>query len=120
MKTLSIFFVALLVSSSLFASDPTVAAVSAEASNLRTVVDKIDYPLSAQKSGLEGRVIVKLKVNKQGKVVGHRVLLASDKVFASPVKNVLDDLVFTPAIGLDGENVSSSVIVPVYFKLTAE
>ncbi|HUI29583.1 MAG TPA: TonB family protein [Candidatus Acidoferrales bacterium] len=74
------------------------------------------YPDSARHAGIEGRVIVKIWVDKDGKAHKAVVLRSDNPVFNQASINAAMTARFTPAI-LDGEPVSVWVAMPFMFKL---
>jgi|GEM_PF-3430576 len=75
-----------------------------------------EYPVLAIKANLEGEVVVKLLVDRAGKVKKTEVQYATDEIFIEPALNVAKNWVFTPAI-MNGKSVPVWVAVPFKFKL---
>ena len=75
------------------------------------------YPPLALKAGLEGKVIVKIWVDRQGKVRQVEVLRSDNDIFNEAAVEAAKKLVFTPAYMNNGA-VSVWVALPFTFKLT--
>jgi protein TonB len=83
--------------------------------NLAAIRGSMVYPQSARDMGIEGRVIARVLVGKNGSVerIGS---LNGPSVFHSEVRNKIMSLKFTPAVA-QGQAVRSWVSVPFNFKL---
>ncbi|MFY0598390.1 MAG: energy transducer TonB [Cyclobacteriaceae bacterium] len=101
------------------ATDPNVS-VQAKAANLSEVVNNIDYPMESRENGVEGRVVVLVKINKTGEVVSNKVLSSPSSSLTEAVNESMKDLKFTPAKNAEGENIPTSVKIPIDFKLTID
>lgn len=120
MKNLALSIVAILVFSiSAFATDPTVA-VAAKESNLSDVMRKIDYPLTSRENGVEGRVVILVKINEEGEVTSNKVITSPCHNLSAAVEKAIQDLKFSPAKNANGENIASSLKIPIDFKLTVD
>ena len=84
--------------------------------NLVEVHQAIGYPKDAAKAGIEGKVMVKVKVDKNGKVSSHEILPGSPKELAESVEPHIASLTFTPG-EKDGKTVATMVTLPFLFKL---
>ena len=84
--------------------------------NLVEVHQAIGYPKEAAKAGIEGKVMVKVKVDKYGKVSSHEILPGSPKELAESVEPHIASLTFTPG-EKDGKAVATMVTLPFLFKL---
>lgn len=74
------------------------------------------YPELAQKAGIEGRVILKIWISKEGKPVQALVLKSTAKVFDRPAVEAAMKYRFTPAM-FDNKPVGVWVVIPFTFKL---
>ena len=86
--------------------------------NYKEVVSNIEYPLECKEKGIEGQVLVTLKIDKDGKVINHRFESYPCTDLRDAVKAVLPKLNFEPAKNDNGEAVVGRIAVPVNFKLT--
>lgn len=86
--------------------------------NYKEVVSNIEYPLVCKEKGIEGMVLVTLKIDQTGKVINHRFESYPCTDLRDAVKAVLPNLSFTPAKNSKGEAVVGRISVPVNFKLT--
>ncbi|WP_370087172.1 energy transducer TonB [Ekhidna sp.] len=91
---------------------------SPKATNYKEVISKIEYPQVCKEKGVEGKVIVTLKVDQAGKVINHEFDSYPCTDLRDAVKEVLKDLTFVPAKNKEGEAVVGKIAVPVNFKLT--
>ncbi len=74
------------------------------------------YPELAQKAGMEGRVIVKIWINREGKPNEALVLKSDAEIFNRPAVEAAMKYRFTPAV-LDNKPVGVWVVIPFTFKL---
>lgn len=83
------------------------------------IVKKVEpkYPELAMRAGLEGKVIVKIWVDKEGKVKQVVVLKSDAEIFDQPAIDAAKQFVFTPAYMNNGP-VAVWVSFPFRFKLT--
>lgn len=121
MKNIAITtLLALLFVTTAFASDPTVAVVSAKATNLNEVISNIKYPKVSNENGIEGKVVVVLKISAEGNVTENKFVTYPNIQMKEAVDVVLKDLKFTPARNSDGEAIQTSVRIPINFELTID
>ncbi|MEQ8904259.1 TonB family protein [Ekhidna sp.] len=86
--------------------------------NYQEVISTIEYPQVCKEKGIEGKVIVTLKIDKEGKVINHRFEEYPCSDLRDAVKAKLSDLNFEPAKNSAGQSVVGLIAVPVNFKLT--
>jgi TonB family protein len=92
--------------------------VMPEPLNLADVVQRIGYPADAKAQKIEGKVIVKVLVDKKGDVSKHEILKEGHALLRSAVVSHLNELKFKPGT-TDGKTVKAWVTIPFQFKLTA-
>jgi TonB family protein len=80
-------------------------------------IDQGDYPMEMRKQKKEGRVIVELLINIEGKVDQVTILQGADPAFNQVVLDKLKDARFRPALDKMGEPMNCRVRLPVSFKL---
>ena len=85
--------------------------------NLQEVVNKIGYPNNAKELGIQGMLIVRVLVDKEGKYRKHDLLRSPHPILTEAVAKHIADLAFTPA-KLKGRSVNCYVNIPCRFKLT--
>lgn len=79
------------------------------------VTDRVKYPRKAMKNSIEGKVIVRFSVNKEGKVVDTEVIESpSDDLSKEVLRVVKKSPVWTPALK-DGKPVNCSFTLPMIF-----
>lgn len=66
--------------------------------NYEEVRKRIGYPLLAKEAGIQGKVIVRVLVNKNGKYEKHIVLRSPHKMLTEAVERELPNLEFSPGI----------------------
>ena len=95
-------------------SDPSVDSfdVAPRASHLV----RPDSPASARRSGIEGRVLLRVHVDRRGVVRNARILRSSSPHFVEPTLEAVYDWRFTPA-RKDGRAVPASILLPLEFRL---
>jgi protein TonB len=84
-----------------------------------TVVKRVEpkYPELAQKLGLEGRVVVRIWVDKEGKPKQVVVLKSDNEIFNQPAVEAARQFVFTPGYVSTGA-VATWVAIPFKFKIS--
>ena len=86
------------------------------------ISNNLNYPEDARKSGMEGRVYVKFKINELGKMVDAAVDCSTDKIFEDEalrvVKSAQDK--WKPGRDATGKPVALGYIVPVIFFLPSK
>lgn len=103
----------------LFASANTLTtAKEARVANYKEVLSKIEYPQVCKEKGIEGKVIVSLRIDSNGKMMSHEFLTYPCDDLKVAVAEALSELKFIPAVNQHGEAVTGKVILPVNFKLT--
>lgn len=88
----------------------------AKPTNLKSITDKIQYPVSLASEGEEGTVLLRVLVDEEGNYRKHQVVSSSNPEFTASAEKNLEDLEFTPA-KLHGKAVTSWVFIPVKFRL---
>ncbi len=88
--------------------------------DLQELSKLIVYPEEARKEGLDGKIILRVLVTKEGKAKKAVVESATDKIFIEPALKAIKDVSFEPGIGLDGKPVECYVSLPIVFKLRVE
>ncbi|WP_462248532.1 energy transducer TonB [Ekhidna sp.] len=86
--------------------------------NYKEVISQIEYPQVSKEKGVEGVVIVTLKIDKLGNVINHEFDSYPCTDLRDAVKSVIKDLKFQPAKDANGKEVVGKIAVPVNFKLT--
>ncbi|MEP4534263.1 MAG: energy transducer TonB [Cyclobacteriaceae bacterium] len=120
MKTLAITLLTILTfSTAALASDPNVA-VSAKADNLSEVINSIEYPMVSRENGVEGRVVVLVRINEEGNVTSSEVISTPCNNLKAAVEDAITDLHFTPAKNAKGEAVATAIKIPIDFELTID
>lgn len=89
---------------------------TAEPLNLAQVIDRIAYAPEAISNGIEGQVVFRILVNKEGEYRKHWVLKSDHPALAGLAASELRKLKFRPAM-IDGEPTISWVNLPVRFEI---
>ena len=76
----------------------TIAEEEPEPINMAEIVKEIGYPRAAQDAGLQGKVILRVLVDRNGKYKKHLILNSSHPIFSNAVEEKVNLLKFTPAI----------------------
>ena len=88
---------------------------------LTYIYTNLRYPASARDQEIEGVVITKLQVNKNGYLENYEILKSPDDILTLAVETVVQkiqtDITWIPGIK-QGKNVNSELILPIKFKLT--
>ena len=77
----------------------------------------LNYPEKAQSMGVEGRVVVRFTVNKQGKATDVKVLHGLGYGCDEEAARVIRDAVFKPIVNTKGYVVSRTFTTPLTFRL---
>lgn len=93
-------------------------ASAPKAKNYKEVISKVEYPRVCKEKGIEGKVIVMLKIDVEGKVISHEFISYPCDDLKDAVQVVLNDLEFVPAKNKDGMAITGSVALPINFRLT--
>ncbi|MBC6401078.1 MAG: TonB family protein [Ekhidna sp.] len=93
------------------------SAKAAEVTNYKEVLSQIDYPQACVQEGIEGRVIVSLKVDAKGNLVSHEFISYPCPNLKRAVTKALPKLKFNTAINRHGDAVAGRVTIPIIFKL---
>jgi len=86
-------------------------------SNYSEVLSQIEYPQVCREQGIEGTVLVRVSLDAQGQLIGHEFVKFPCADLKDAVSKVLPLLNFQAAI-VDGEAVSSKLLIPIDFRLT--
>jgi len=84
--------------------------------NIDDIKRRIGYPPLAKEAGIQGKVIVRVLVGKDGKYVKHVILKSPHKILADAVEKELPNLEFTPGIQA-GKPIKVWVTIPFDFRL---
>lgn len=84
--------------------------------NLAEVQQAMGYPKAAAKQGIEGKVMLKVLVDKNGKVSESKIVEGAPKLLAESVEKHISSLEFT-AGEKDGKAVATWMTLPFMFKL---
>jgi TonB family protein len=93
------------------------AVASRQPSLVGGFIDENDYPIEMRKQKKEGRVIVELLINIEGKVDKVTILQGDDPAFNQVVLDRLKDARFRPALDKMGSPINCRVRLPISFKL---
>ncbi len=77
------------------------------------------YPELARRAGMEGTVLVRVWVDKEGKVRKVEILKSDAEIFNQPAIDAAQQMIFTPAVQ-GGNPVSVWVAMPFKFKLNVK
>lgn len=91
--------------------------IPAKPINYSEVQKNLIYPSVCRSLGIEGKVFVKILVDKNGKVIKHELLNELHPAINTSCSNQVNSLEFEPAKNLDGIPVENWVVIPFHFKL---
>ncbi|MEM9339473.1 MAG: energy transducer TonB [Bacteroidota bacterium] len=89
-----------------------------KATNYKEVIKEIEYPQVCREKGIEGTVVVLLKISETGEIMNYRFNAAPCKDLQKAVEKSLSKLTFTPATNEVGQAVVGKIALPVNFKLS--
>ncbi len=78
---------------------------------------KPEYPEELKEDEVEGEVIVKLSINKQGKVVKVAIISSDNPLFTASVKKTVKKYRFIPGKDKKGHPVDVEIEMPIIFEL---
>ena len=84
--------------------------------NMDSINKLIDYPKLLRNAGIEGKVIIKLLVEKDGTVIKHTIFESPHALFTQEIEKHIYHLRLSPAIN-HGEAVRFWMSIPFNFKL---
>jgi len=93
-------------------------AEKAKATNYKEVLKEIAYPQASMEQGIEGRVIVELRINKSGEMISYTFKSYPSIDMKEVVEESLKKITFAPATNRKGEAVNGRVTLPVNFQLS--
>ena len=96
--------------------DDFVPLDKAPAIDLNELATNIVYPEDAIRSGLEGKVMVSVFVDKYGEVKKTVIRESTSEIFNNSAIEAIKKTKFTSA-ELNGKSVSSWILIPIFFKL---
>ena len=91
-----------------------------EVTNYKEVLSQIEYPQVCKEKGIQGKVIVSLEIDKQGRLVGYEFISSPCCDLQDAVKKALPKLRFNPAVDDHGQAIISRITMPVKFELTIQ
>jgi TonB family protein len=98
---------------------PEVSDVAPQPLNLNELKTRIGYPREAVASNVEGKVVVRVRVDERGNSVAYEVLHSPHDLLANAVKGHILELKFSPGI-MDGKPVLVWVTIPFDFRLNQD
>ena len=113
---IKIYLVAFLLSFPFYAR----ASSPIEIKNLDLFISSLEYPIHCRKQAIEGKVWIKITVDKDGKIENYVILKTPNKLLSEECIAKLGKLTFTPAKNREGENTKASIVLPVSFNLKTE
>ncbi|MEP5610601.1 MAG: energy transducer TonB [Cyclobacteriaceae bacterium] len=89
-----------------------------KATNYKEVLKEIVYPQASMEQGIEGKVIVELKINKSGEITNYKFKSFPCSDMKEVVESALTKMTFVPATNKKGQTVNGRITLPVNFQLT--
>ena len=83
---------------------------------IKEIAKNVEYPESAKKDGVQGKVIVKAFVDKNGNVTKTMIITSLNSDCDEAAETAIKKTSFKPA-QIDGKNVDAEVTIPIMFKL---
>lgn len=78
---------------------------------------QLNYPERAQNMGVEGRVVVRFTVNKEGKATDVRVLHGLGYGCDEEAARIIHEAAFKPIVNAEGDIISRTFTAPLTFRL---
>ncbi|MBT31044.1 MAG: hypothetical protein CMO01_15415 [Thalassobius sp.] len=86
--------------------------------NYSEVRNSIEYPISCRKQGIEGKVLTKIYVGKDGSPMKYEIVKSADQALTEACIEKINAFKFEPARDASGNAVERWVVVPLNFKLS--
>ena len=86
--------------------------------NYDEFVESIQYPEKCRKRGVQGKVLIRLRVNEKGRVEQYRIMEAPDDLIKRECAAHILNLRFIPALDEYGRAASAFIDLPIIFALT--
>ena len=86
--------------------------------NFSEVIGGINYPQHCASTGVQGIVKIRFSIDREGEMTSYEVVESPCNHLTSAVEEVIPELIFEPA-QVEGQRVSSQIIVPINFQLTS-
>jgi protein TonB len=83
---------------------------------IAAIAKNVIYPDEAKKTGVQGKVIVLAKIDKDGNVISAKVRKSIDKFLDQAAITAIKNTKFTPGEN-NGKKVKAEVCIPISFKL---
>ncbi len=83
---------------------------------VKEIGKNVKYPESAKEEGIQGKVLVKVFVNKNGNVTKTMIITSLNADCDKAAETAIKKTKFEPA-QIDGKNVDAKVTIPIMFKL---
>jgi len=77
----------------------------------------LDYPESARENGIEGRVLVQFKINKDGSITDAKSLQSPNNDLSEEAERVIKTMPKWKPGKVKGEDVKVNLIIPILFKI---
>jgi len=84
--------------------------------DLSELQKNVIYPLDARKAGIEGKVIVRVYIDKKGKVKKTEIMITDSDILSQAAIDAVKKTAFTPAISKN-EPIGCWISIPINFKL---
>lgn len=115
----SLMLVLLLLAVASKAQEKKYDTYPAPVGGMQELLKDLVYPAEAKEKNIEGKVILKLKIDNKGNVVDVKVEKSLGYGCDEAAVYTMKKAKFSPAV-LNGKNVESEVLLPVMFKLENE
>lgn len=84
--------------------------------DLTKIENKAVYPAEARRAGIQGTVVVRALVGKNGKIIKSIIQSSDDELLNKPAQDAVEQTKFSPAI-YNGKAILCWVSIPITFKL---
>ena len=84
--------------------------------DMKKLMKNIKYPELARKIGIQGKVILKIVVEKDGSISKVEIISSDNEIFNEPSIDAVSNIKFNPAIQ-NGLKIKCPVIIPIEYKL---
>ena len=116
MKSILILFIFLIIGLNTFAQEDEPDVLAEPIGGIGAILKNVVYPSSAKDLGIEGKVLVKTIIDKNGNVIKTEILESVNEDCDKAAIDAINKVSFTPAL-MDGKPIEAEVVIPIMFKL---
>ncbi|MGD8778566.1 MAG: energy transducer TonB [Ignavibacteria bacterium] len=114
MKILKILFCLLFIISIGY-SQEKVEKMPSPIGGIEAIMKNVEYPKEAKENEIEGKVLVKAVIDKEGNVVKTELLKSENELLVKAAINAIEKTKFIPGEDKSGNKIAAEITIPVKF-----